>query len=156
MLSILTTLVYPRTHLWQSDVIEGKTFTKTHRWEALTRHLTTTAMDPTGLPPLSKYVETQSKGRLRPAKVVLRPESRRSGFASARGCPGWPAASRPRPISAAWAALAARLYLGYTGLVCLIGAKPDFVTERWIDGDDRLNQVTSHNGVAFTRLFDRV
>mmetsp|Transcript_21259 Transcript_21259/g.50706 ORF Transcript_21259/g.50706 Transcript_21259/m.50706 type:complete len:86 (-) Transcript_21259:94-351(-) len=66
----------------QSDVIEGKTFTKSHRWEALTRHLTTTAKDPSG-------------------------------------------------------------------------AKPDFVTERWIDGDGRLNQVTSHNGVAFTRLFDR-
>ena len=33
--------------------------------------------------------------------------------------------------------------------------KPDFVTERWIDGDDMLNQVNSHAGVAFTRYFKR-
>lgn len=34
-------------------------------------------------------------------------------------------------------------------------AKPDFVTERWIDDDDMLNQVNSHAGVAFTRYFKR-
>jgi hypothetical protein len=65
----------------QTDEIEGKKFTKTHRWVG--SKMVTTAKDPTG-------------------------------------------------------------------------AKPDFVTERWVDeATDQLHQVTSHAGVAFTRLFSR-
>ena len=117
-------------------------------------------MDPTGRPSLSKYVEIRRDSKHGPPRLC----SGQNGAEQASPAPevargGQP--RKPRPISAAWAALAAAIpnlpiYLGYTGRVCHIGAKPDFVTERWIDGDDRLNQVTSHNGVAFTRLFDRV
>ena len=35
------------------------------------------------------------------------------------------------------------------------GKKGDFVTERWIDDEGHLNQVNSHDGVAFTRIFHR-
>ena len=48
--------LYSPYFLWQSDVIEGKTFTKSHRWEPLTRHLTTTAKDPSGAHPCRKWL----------------------------------------------------------------------------------------------------
>ena len=33
------------------------------------------------------------------------------------------------------------------------GVKPPFVTERWIEKTGRLKQVSSHDGVSFTRTF---
>ena len=42
-----------------------------------------------------------------------------------------------------------------TRVVDPAGLKPGFVTERWIDEKGRLNQVNSHYGVAFKRIFAR-